>query len=168
MIRPDNERKKTMILIALPFALRGLSAGGISGRDSPDRELKNERIRTLLPRQIRDAEFAGAGDWKHRPPVHSPYERCSVGLSMCVAGCNRSRLRTKPVPATTDEHKLTQIEINNQSVFIRVHLWLILSFSKCRERLLAGFTASQQRTDRYSAPHPLHSGIHLPKSTQQS
>ena len=48
---------------------------------------------------------------------------------------NRSRLRTKPVPATTDKHKLTQIEINNQSVFIRVHLWLILSFSKCRERL---------------------------------
>ena len=47
---------------------------------------------------------------------------------------NRSRLRTKPVAATTDEHKLTQIEINNPSVFIRVHLWLILSFSKCRER----------------------------------
>ena len=48
---------------------------------------------------------------------------------------DRSRLRTKPVAATTDEHKLTQIEINNPSVFIRVHLWLILSFSKCRERL---------------------------------
>ena len=86
MIRPDNERKKTMILIALPIALRGVSTGGISGRDSPDRELKNERIRTLLRRQIRDAEFAGAGDGKHRPPVHSPYERCRVGHSMCVAG----------------------------------------------------------------------------------
>ena len=38
--------------------------------------------------------------------------------------------------ATTDKHKFTQIENNNQSVFIRVHLWFELSFLKCRERLL--------------------------------
>ncbi len=48
---------------------------------------------------------------------------------------NRSRLRTKPAQATTDKHKFAQIEINSQSVFIRVHLWFKLSFSKCRERL---------------------------------
>ncbi len=48
---------------------------------------------------------------------------------------NRSRLRTKPAQETTDKHRFTQIEINSQSVFIRVHLWSKLSFSKCRERL---------------------------------
>ena len=48
---------------------------------------------------------------------------------------NCSRLRTKPAEATTDKHKFTQIVINNQSVFIRVHLWFKVSFSKCRERL---------------------------------
>ena len=48
---------------------------------------------------------------------------------------NRSRIRTKPAQTTTDKHKFTQIDINNQSVFIRVHLWFKLPFSKCRERL---------------------------------
>ena len=56
---------------------------------------------------------------------------------------NRSRFRTKPSQATTDKHKFTQIEIHIQSVFIRVHLWFKLSFSKCRERL-------QYFTDRLS------------------
>ncbi len=106
-----------MILIALPFALRGLSTGGISGRDAPDRELKNERIRTLLPRQIRDAEFAGAGDGKHRPPVHSPYERCRVGHSMCVAGlplCNSEQIgiqhRIRVIQVFTGRDCLNKVE----------------------------------------------------------
>ena len=47
----------------------------------------------------------------------------------------QSGLRTKPAQATTDEHKFTQIEINSQSVFIRVHLWFKQSFCQCRERL---------------------------------
>ena len=59
--------------------------------------------------------------------------------------CNHSRLRTKPAQATTDEHKLTQIKISNQSVFIRVHLWFKLRFSKCRERLRI-FGLSKVRT----------------------
>ena len=56
---------------------------------------------------------------------------------------NRSRLRTKPAQATTDKHEFTQIEINSESVFIRVHLWFKLSFLKCREQL-KNYTPQQE------------------------
>ena len=46
------------------------------------------------------------------------------------------RFVTKRAKATTDKHKLTQIEVNSQSVFIRVHLWFTLPFSIDRQRLL--------------------------------
>ena len=61
---------------------------------------------------------------------------------------NRSRLRTKPAQATTDKHRFTQIEINSQSVFIRVHLWFKLSFLNCRERLRLSLAPSRRSARR--------------------
>ena len=70
-----------------------------------------------------------------RGPFFQLVGRRSRKAAKSSSASNRSRLRTKPTHATTDKHKFTQIEINSQSVFICVHLWFKLSFSKCRERL---------------------------------
>ena len=64
-----------------------------------------------------------------------PSRKNSVVCMIYLRIRNRSSLKTEPVQATTDKDKLTQIEINYQSAFIRVHLWFKLSFSNCRERL---------------------------------
>ena len=47
---------------------------------------------------------------------------------LAVRGRKHSRLRMRPTASTTDKHKFTQIKVNSQSVFIRVHLWFKRSF----------------------------------------